>query len=71
MQVFHGTLVQVHQIAMTLAGVAAAEMAGAAIVRIVEEVGTVAEIAAVGIAAEIAAVGTAAVEIAAVGNQRG
>jgi len=52
---------------MTLAGVAAAEMAGAAIVRIVEEVGTVAEIAAVG----IAAAGIVAAEIAAAGKQRG
>jgi len=76
MQVLYGTLVRVHQTAMTLAGVAAEEMAGAVIVGIAEQVGTVAAAGAGIAAAETAAVGIAEVEIVAaetvaVGNQRG
>jgi len=56
---------------MTLAGVAAEETAGAVVVGIAAEVGTVVA-AEAGIAAmETAAVGIAAAETAAVGNQRG
>ena len=71
MQVLYGTLVRVHQTAMTLAGVAAEETAGAVVGGIAAEVGTVVA-AEAGIAAvETAAVGIAAAETAAVGNQRG